>query len=90
MSHITGGGIEGNTQRVLPGGLRLQIQWGNWHVPPIFKLIQHWGSVPDDEMRRIFNLGIGLILIVGKENRDQLIALMKKRGEDPVIVGHVI
>ncbi|MDP4242451.1 MAG: phosphoribosylformylglycinamidine cyclo-ligase, partial [Bacteroidota bacterium] len=64
LSHITGGGIVGNTSRVLHEDLTLDIDWSAWSRPPIFQLIQDAGLVPEDDMRRAFNLGIGLILIV--------------------------
>ncbi len=64
MSHITGGGIIGNTMRIVPEGLKLNIDWTCWERPPIFKLIQKSGNVPEEEMRKTFNLGIGYILFV--------------------------
>ena len=66
MSHITGGGIVGNTMRVIPKGLALKIDWDAWKRPAIFGLIQRLGEVPEEDMRKTFNLGIGLILVVGK------------------------
>ncbi len=60
ISHITGGGIVGNTKRILPNGLKLKIDWSKWEVPPIFKLIQDAGDISDEEMREVFNMGIGL------------------------------
>ncbi len=65
MAHITGGGMEANVARILPPGLQAVIHWGAWEVPPIFRLIQERGPVPEEEMRRVFNLGIGLVLVVG-------------------------
>jgi len=90
MSHITGGGIISNTKRILPEGLSLKIDRENWTIPPIFDLIQKEGNVPDEEMRRTFNLGIGFILIVGEKNVDSLMEDLKKHGENPVIVGEVV
>ena len=90
MSHITGGGIIGNTKRILPRGRSLKINWGNWTIPPIFNLIQKEGNVPDEEMRKTFNLGIGFILIVEKEKVDFLIRELEKGGENPLIVGEVV
>jgi phosphoribosylformylglycinamidine cyclo-ligase len=90
MSHITGGGIEGNTHRVLPGGLSLNIQWDAWQVPPIFKLIQETGNVPVSDMRRTFNLGIGFIFIVAPDQENLLIQSLADLGEKPIQMGHVI
>ncbi len=66
ISHITGGGIVGNTNRIIPKGLKLNIHWSNWEVPEIFKLIQKTGEISDDEMREVFNMGIGLVFVVVK------------------------
>jgi phosphoribosylformylglycinamidine cyclo-ligase len=90
MSHITGGGIVGNTKRILPQGRRLKIDWDSWDVPPIFRLIQKMGSVSDDEMRRAFNLGIGYILVVVPGDEENLIEALKAEGEAPIVIGDVI
>jgi len=63
LAHITGGGLISNTMRVLPEGLDLEIDWSSWKRPAIFTLIQKTGSVPEEDMRRTFNLGIGLTVI---------------------------
>ncbi len=89
MSHITGGGIVGNTRRVLPRGRSLAVDWSAWEVPPIFRLIQRLGNVPHEDMRRTFNLGIGYILIVRPEKADALLSALKRKREKPVIVGEV-
>ncbi|MCD6117839.1 phosphoribosylformylglycinamidine cyclo-ligase [bacterium] len=89
MSHITGGGIIGNTIRVLPDGLTLKIDWRNWTVPPVFRLIQEAGNVPDEEMRKTFNLGIGFILIIRPEVVTPLMKILEDEGEEPVVIGTV-
>lgn len=89
LSHITGGGIEGNTYRVIPKGLKLDIEWTAWQRPAIFDLIQHVGKVPEEDMRRTFNLGVGLILIAHKKSVDRLIAILKRKEEKPFIIGEV-
>ncbi|GMU86420.1 MAG: phosphoribosylformylglycinamidine cyclo-ligase [Ignavibacteriales bacterium] len=68
LAHITGGGIEGNTKRVLPEGFALDINWDAWPHLPVFKMIQEVGDIPDNEMRSAFNLGIGLVCICSPEN----------------------
>ncbi len=90
MAHVTGGGIVGNTKRILPEGLDLQIDWGDWDVPPLFKIIQHCGQISDDEMRKTFNLGIGYILIVEPDQTDNVTKLLSKQGEKPTVIGKVI
>jgi phosphoribosylformylglycinamidine cyclo-ligase len=89
LSHITGGGIEGNTYRVVPKGLRLAIDWTGWQRPAIFNIIGQSGSVPEDDLRRTLNLGVGLILLVDKNRTDEVISALKRRREKPFIVGEV-
>ena len=89
MSHITGGGIVGNTMRIVPKGRTLEIDWGAWERPAIFSLIQRLGNVPEDDMRRTFNLGLGLVMVVGKRAADEAVRRLKKLGEKPVVIGKV-
>lgn len=90
ISHITGGGIVGNTKRIVPSGLNIKLHWDNWKIPPIFKLIQETGNIDNEEMREVFNLGIGLIFIVSKENESLVLKLAKQQNEHPVIVGEIV
>ena len=89
ISHITGGGIEGNTKRLLANGLGLQIYWDSWETPAVFRLIQQYGHISVEEMRRVFNLGIGLILVVHACDCDQIVAKLKENGETPIEMGSV-
>ncbi|NQT26336.1 phosphoribosylformylglycinamidine cyclo-ligase [candidate division KSB1 bacterium] len=89
MSHVTGGGIVGNTSRILPNGRSLQINWNAWEIPPIFRLIQKLGQVSDEEMRKSFNLGIGYIFIVHKSDVDSLVERLRGNGEYPIQIGEV-
>jgi phosphoribosylformylglycinamidine cyclo-ligase len=90
ISHITGGGIEGNTSRVVPKKLKMKIDWKAWIRPALFSLIQREGSVPEEDMRKTFNLGVGLVLIVNKREADQLLRVLTKKNEKPFIVGEII
>ena len=90
LSHITGGGIIGNTSRVIPPNLRLSIDWNAWNRPPIFSLIQRQGDVPEDDMRKAFNLGIGLVLIVQKGIADGIMRFLGRQREHPVVMGEVV
>ena len=72
IAHITGGGLIGNVPRVLPGGVAAQFHRQTWMVPPIFQLIQQKGNVDRDEMYRVFNMGIGMVLIGSPDNVNQL------------------
>jgi phosphoribosylformylglycinamidine cyclo-ligase len=73
MAHITGGGITDNLPRILPDGTSAVIDRSSWRVPPIFQWLQRTGHVPDDDMMRTFNMGIGLIVACDNSSADQLI-----------------
>jgi phosphoribosylformylglycinamidine cyclo-ligase len=90
FSHITGGGIIGNTKRVVPKNMQIKIEWNTWNVPPIFKLIKETGKVADDEMREVFNMGIGLIAIVDKHDAEAVMNISEVFGEKGIVVGEVI
>ncbi|HTY59861.1 MAG TPA: phosphoribosylformylglycinamidine cyclo-ligase [Bacteroidota bacterium] len=89
LAHITGGGIVGNTSRILPRGRSLAVNWDAWERPPIFSLIQRTGNVPEEDMRRTFNLGIGLVIIVPARQSGIVVAYLKRRKERPVVMGTV-
>ena len=89
ISHITGGGIEGNTRRVIPVGCSLDIEWNAWERPFVFELIKKRGHVPELDMRKTFNLGIGLIVIVSKNEAEKYCAYLKKNHEDGIIIGEI-
>jgi len=88
MAHITGGGIEGNLSRVLPGDCNAHVSRKSWPVPPIFRLIQAAG-VERDEMYRVFNMGIGFVLIVRPTFAESVMRQLTRRGERPYRIGVV-
>jgi len=88
-AHITGGGITGNLPRVLPEGRRALIERSSWTVPPVFNLIQKIGGVAQREMDNTFNNGLGMILVVGKKDADNITQTLKKIGEKFFIVGEI-
>ena len=88
ISHITGGGIIGNTSRIIPKHLDIDIDWNSWNIPPIFNFIKNEGNVADIEMRRTFNLGIGMILITNEQNVNEI--LEKTKIHNPKIIGKII
>ena len=90
ISHITGGGIVDNTKRILGEGQDLEIDWNCWERPPIFKLIQELGNVPEDDMRHSMNLGIGLIVIVKPEGLSTIQTHLVSQGEPYFQLGTVI
>jgi phosphoribosylformylglycinamidine cyclo-ligase len=89
VAHVTGGGLPGNVRRVLPDGARAAIDYGAWTRPPLFDLIQSLGDVPEDDMRRTFNLGIGLVAAVRPENEAAARKALEQHGETCVRIGHV-
>lgn len=87
IAHITGGGIIGNTKRLLRNKLQLKIDWNAWEWLPIFKFIQSVGGIDDEEMRNVFNLGIGIVLITRPINVNNILAICKEYS--PVIIGEI-
>lgn len=81
MAHITGGGIEGNLSRIIPSGLVAKIKKKSWEVPPIFKLIERIGEVKEEEMFRVFNMGIGFILVIPPSILDRVLSHLKGQAE---------
>jgi phosphoribosylformylglycinamidine cyclo-ligase len=89
-AHITGGGITDNTPRMLPKGLAAEIKWGSWPVLPVFDFLKTIGRIPDDDYRRSFNLGIGMIFAVSRKRADEAEALLTKLKEPFYRIGRVI
>jgi phosphoribosylformylglycinamidine cyclo-ligase len=89
LSHITGGGIEENTLRVIPKGMKLDIDWRSWPRPELFGVIQEHGSISEDEMRRVFNLGIGVIMAVEPASASRLVESLKSNNEQAMIIGRI-
>jgi phosphoribosylformylglycinamidine cyclo-ligase len=89
MAHITGGGIDGNLPRVFPKGVGAVIREGSWPVHPIFELIRKSGNVPDKDMKRTFNMGIGFIIIVDEKKRKRTIEILQKNGFSSHLIGRI-
>ena len=89
VAHITGGGFAGNIPRSLPEGCRAAVERGTWEIPRIFTEIRRLGRVDDDEMARVFNLGLGMVLMVSAATADNAMAALRGSGLDPVVVGRV-
>jgi len=87
IAHITGGGIPDNLRRVLPEGHRAIIHRAKWPVPPVFSLIQSIARTPDEEMFRVFNMGIGLILVVAKDHAKSIADRLSQAGETCYSIG---
>ncbi len=91
-AHITGGGLTGNVPRVLPDGLGAVIRRGSWPVPEIFRLIQGDADtrcISDGEMHRVFNMGIGLVMVMARESAEHVSAVLSGLGEQVYIIGEV-
>jgi phosphoribosylformylglycinamidine cyclo-ligase len=81
LAHITGGGLGGNLPRVLPAGLTARLKRGSWQVPAIFRLIQQKGPVDETEMFRVFNMGVGFVLVVAAGFAKSIMAQLRRGGE---------
>jgi len=86
MAHITGGGLVGNVPRILPQGMAAQFRSRAWTIPPIFQLIQQRGNVAQDEICRVFNMGIGMVIVCSPENAKPV----TKALPEAKIVGEVV
>lgn len=87
--HVTGGGLPGNVPRILPSGLAVTLDPSAWRRPPIFDVIQRAGGVPEAEMRKTFNLGVGFVAIVAAERAEDVMQALRDAGEDPRAIGEV-
>ena len=89
MAHITGGGITENVPRVIPDGLTARIDSKSWALPPLFQWLQKAGNIADAEMHRVFNCGIGMVVIVSADNADKAEAFLREQGETVHRIGRV-
>lgn len=89
LAHITGGGLPGNANRMLPSGLDAVFGKSSWHVPDLFTELQRAGEVPTDEMFRAFNMGVGMVVATGKTQADTVLAAAEKAGAPGWVIGEV-
>ena len=90
ISHITGGGFYENIPRSIPDGLGAQIDRAAVRVLPIFDLIASWGNIPERDMFNTFNMGVGMSVVVPKEQTAQALEILKAHGEDAYVIGRII
>ncbi len=90
MAHITGGGIPGNLIRILPANIAAVIDTTLWQIPRVFTFLQRTGSVERDEMFRVFNMGIGMILVVDSDKTRDVISRLADMGEPATVIGNLI
>ena len=89
-AHITGGGIVGNLPRALPDGLGAQLDRCAWEEPRVFAEIQRLGGVAEDEMDRVFNRGVGMMLLVDAAAADEVVAVVRQAGQAASVIGRVV
>jgi len=89
IAHITGGGFIENMPRCIQETQGLLIQKGSWKIPSIFPYLQDLGKIQDDEMYNVFNMGIGMILIVDQKDSDKTLSILKDQGEIASVIGEV-
>ncbi|MBW2356577.1 MAG: phosphoribosylformylglycinamidine cyclo-ligase, partial [Deltaproteobacteria bacterium] len=90
LAHITGGGIAENIIRIIPKACSLVIDTAAWQVPPIFKWLQQAGGVSDAEMRRTFNMGIGMVAVVPEETAQEILERIRAMNEKAYLIGEVV
>lgn len=90
MAHITGGGITDNLPRILPDGLRAIVKVGTWDIPPVFRILAERGEIPEDDMWRTFNLGVGMVLVVSPKQLAKVLKVLKKTGCPGFPMGNVV
>ena len=90
LAHITGGGLVENLPRVLSEGVEVKIDYKSWTAPEIFPWLQKMGNVADEEMRRTFNCGIGMVLVVDKNDAEEVKDVLEESGEEAFVIGSLI
>ena len=75
--------------RIVPKGFKIKMHWGNWDIPPIFKLIMESGDISKEEMRKVFNVGIGLVAIIHRSDEELTLQLAHEVKEHPLVIGEI-
>ncbi|MDY4799168.1 MAG: AIR synthase-related protein [Bullifex sp.] len=89
VAHITGGGFYENMPRCLKPGLGIKINKGSWEIPEIFPFLQKLGNVDEKDMYNVFNMGIGMILVVAEKDVERTMEILAANGEKPSVIGTV-
>lgn len=90
ICHITGGGFDENIPRALQKGQGVEVDEKSWNKPPIFDFLEKWGEIPHRQMFNIFNMGVGMIIMVDPKEVDNAMAVLKQFGEEPTVIGKVV
>jgi phosphoribosylformylglycinamidine cyclo-ligase len=88
-AHITGGGITENLPRILPNHCATVIDTKSWRIPPVFELLREIGNVPEDDYRRTFNLGVGMVVAIARRHKDVVLELLKETRQRAFVIGEV-
>jgi len=89
IAHITGGGLYGNIPRILPEGCQVRIKKGAWPIPPVFEFLRNAGPVKEEEMYTVFNMGIGMVMIVSPYYAGAIMRKLRRLGEEAFLIGRV-
>ena len=89
VAHITGGGFDENIPRVLNEGQGLEISEGSWEILPVFRMLEKWGGIPHREMYNIFNMGVGMVLVLDASEADRAMSILSSHGEKVSVIGRV-
>ena len=90
IAHITGGGLSDNIIRILPPNCCAEVRRGTWDIPPVFPFLQEKGGVDEAEMYHVFNMGVGLVLVLPSNQIDIAIVSLRESGESPSLIGEII
>lgn len=90
LAHITGGGLTDNVPRILPDGLSARIKLGSWPVLPVFRFIQETGAVNPEEMLRVFNMGIGMVVVAAPDSLDAIVKHFSRIGQRFYFIGNIV
>ena len=89
ICHVTGGGFDENIPRVLHDGMGLDIREGSWEILPVFRMLEAWGGIPHREMFNIFNMGIGMVIVLDASEAEKAVAILESHGERASVIGTV-
>ena len=89
VAHITGGGFDENIPRVLHEGQGLEVREGSWEILPVFRMLEKWGGIPHREMFNIFNMGVGMVLVLDESEAAETVRILEARGEKASVIGRV-
>ena len=90
IAHITGGGFDENIPRVLHDGQGVEVEEGSWEILPVFRMLEKWGSVPHREMFNIFNMGVGMVVVLDPAEAEKAIGILAAHGERASVIGRVV